>query len=220
MTQNVKKGDFIEIEYTGSTRDPQKVFDSTNKDIAKENGFFSPKMHYGPVTVCVGYNQILKGLDDSLEELEVGNEAEVKIPAQRAFGKKSTENLKLVPSTVFIKHKIKPEVGLRITIDGQVGFVKSISGGRIIVDFNHPLAGKDIVYKVKVNKKIEDDASKVKHFIALSLNIDPSKVEVTLKDGKPTVNIPGKHPQALLDHIGKRLIEAVPGLKEGTLSSN
>ncbi|RME78590.1 peptidylprolyl isomerase [Candidatus Woesearchaeota archaeon] len=219
MTQKVKKGDFIELDYTGETREPRVVFDSTSAEVAKKEGFFSKKMRYGPLVICVGYNQILKGLDDSLEGLEIGKEATIKLPAERAFGKKSAANMKLVPRSVFMKNNIRPEVGLQVQVGGMVGTVKTVSSGRIIVDFNHPLAGKDVIYKVHIHKRIDDDATKVKHFVAMSLNLDPQKVEVTLKDGKPTIDIPGKFPQPLLDHIGKRLVEAVPGLKEGTLTA-
>ena len=47
--------------------------------------------------------------------------------------------------SAFKKENITTQPGLQITVDEAVGMVKTVSGGRVIVDFNHPLSGKDIV---------------------------------------------------------------------------
>ena len=54
---------------------------------------------------------------------------------------------------------------MAFNFDGRIGKVISVSGGRILVDFNHPLAGKKLIYDIKILKKIEDQNEKTKSFI-------------------------------------------------------
>ena len=60
--------------------------------------------------------------------------------------------------------KLNPVSGAVFNFDNRVGKVLTSSGGRVIVDFNNPLAGKDVVYKVKVLRIVEDLNEKVKSF--------------------------------------------------------
>ncbi len=70
----------------------------------------------------------------------------------------------------FRKQGMKPEVGMAITSDGTTGIIRSVSGGRVRVDFNHELAGKNLVYNIQVVKIIDDDVEKVKSMIELRYN--------------------------------------------------
>ena len=56
--------------------------------------------------------------------------------------------------------KIQPIPGLQLNIDGSFGVVKPSAADACLVDFNHPLAGKDLVYDVKINKIGRDDKEK------------------------------------------------------------
>ena len=62
----IKKGDFVEVEYTGKTKTDKIVFDTTDEKTAKKSDIHSERMEYGPVVVCIGENQILGGLDEEL----------------------------------------------------------------------------------------------------------------------------------------------------------
>ncbi len=148
----IKKGDFVELDYTGKLADDNKVFDTTIASVATSAGL-NPKAQYKPVIICVGEGQLLKGLDEYLEGKEMGTHS-VAIPAEKAFGKKDAKMLKLIPSKKFKEAKIDPFVGLEVNIDNQYGIVRSVSGGRVTVDFNHPLASKDLVYEVEVKRQV------------------------------------------------------------------
>ncbi|MCH8980513.1 hypothetical protein IH922_00675 [candidate division KSB1 bacterium] len=50
---------------------------------------------------------------------------------------------------------------MQINIDGMMGIIKTAGGGRCLVDFNHPLSGKEVTYTIKVNKIITDDKEKL-----------------------------------------------------------
>ncbi len=182
----IEKKDFIEIEYTGKLADEDIVFDTTDEKTAKQAGLHEEHLQYGPVTICVGEGQILEGLDKKLVGKKVGQEFEVKVPPEDGFGKKKANLLKLLPARIFKERNVQLIPGLQVNIDGAVGTIKRVSGGRVIVDFNHPLASKDLVYEVKINKKIEDDKEKVESLVKLLLNEEP---EVTVEDKKATVKL-------------------------------
>ena len=141
----VKYHDFVEIEYTGRTKDDNSIFDTTEEKVAKENGVYDKHVSYSPVIVCIGQNNILKALDDQMIGKETGKEYVFEISSEEAFGKRDAKLIQLIPAKKFRQQKIQPFPGLQLNIDGIFGIVKTVSGGRILVDFNHPLAGKDIV---------------------------------------------------------------------------
>jgi FKBP-type peptidyl-prolyl cis-trans isomerase 2 len=153
----IKKGDFIEVEYTGKTEG--QVFDSTSEAVAKEAGL-NPKATYKPAIICIGEGQLLKGLDEFLEGKELGKHT-VTVPPEKAFGKKDAKLLKLIPASKFKAAKIQPFVGMEVNVDNHYGVVRSISGGRITVDFNHPLASKELTYEVEVKRMVEKPEEQV-----------------------------------------------------------
>lgn len=174
----IKKGDFIEIDYTGRLADGAKeCFDTTNADIAKKEDVFSEKTAYEPVIIVVGERHVLPGLDANLEGKDIGKYTFV-IKDVDAFGKKSAQKLRLVPAKLFSKENIKPFPGLQVNIDNEMGIVRNVSGGRIIVDFNHPLASKDVEYEVEVKRVLTDSKEKIESlFKMIGIKADTINVE-------------------------------------------
>ncbi len=156
---SIKNGDFIELDYTGKLADDGTVFDTTMEDVAREAGL-DPKAQYRPAIICVGEGQLLRGLDEYLEGKALGKHT-IGIPPEKGFGKKDTKLLKLIPKQKFKDGKLEPRVGLEVNVDNHYGVVRSVSGGRITVDFNHPLAGRDLVYEVDVKGVVTDTAKQI-----------------------------------------------------------
>ncbi|MDP3066260.1 MAG: peptidylprolyl isomerase [Methanobacteriaceae archaeon] len=186
----VKKGDFIRLDYTGKIQETNKVFDTTNQEIAEKDEISTEGKVYGAISIVVGGGHLLPGLDEVLEGMEAGEEKTVEISPENGFGERNPQLLQMVPMREFKKQGIKPQVGMTITSEGTTGIIRTVSGGRITVDFNHELAGKNLEYHVKVEEIIEDDAEKVKGMIQLHYpnpNLDPEKHEVTVEDGKAVI---------------------------------
>ncbi len=174
----IKKGDFVEINYTGRIDDSGKaVFDTTDINVAKKEEIFSPKTKYGPVIIVVGEGQVLPGIDKELVGKEKGAYT-LHISDVDAFGKKDAKLLKLLSMKIFVKEGIKPYPGLQVTIDNKIGFVRSVSGGRIIVDFNHPLSSKDLIYDVEVLRVVTDKKEQVQAFFT-SMSMPVEKIVVS-----------------------------------------
>jgi len=162
----IKKGDFVELDYTGRIKDDKVVFDTTLEQTAKDNNIHNPGFRYKPVIICVGEKHVVKGLDDALIGKKPGKYT-IEVKAENAFGRKTAELLKLIPMRLFEKDNIKPFVGLEVNVDGTLGVVRSVSGGRVIVDFNHPLASRDLVYDVEIKRIITDPLEKIKALLEL-----------------------------------------------------
>jgi len=207
----IKKKDFVEIEYTGKIKEDGMVFDTTDEKVAKDNGLEQENTTYGAVTICVGEGQVLAGLDKALEGKEAGKEVEVEITPEDAFGKKDAKLLQLVQTNKFKKEGIQPMPGLQVNIDGMMATVKTVSGGRTLIDFNHPLSGKDVVYNVKINKIVTDDNEKLKAYVKLALNIDD--FDVAIKEGKATVSLKSELPKEIGDQLAEKIKNVITSIK-------
>ena len=207
MTQKVKAGDFIELDYTGKTKDDNTIFDTTQESVAKE-AHLHTQLTFKPIIVCVGEQHLLPGLDKRVDGLELGDHT-IDIPAEEAFGKKSAKLLQLIPRKVFKEQKVQPMPGLEINVDGQVGIIKTVSGGRIIVDFNHPLASKDLVYDISIKRVVTDQLEQVKALLAL-LRLPVKEVKKT--DKGITAFTVNEFPEQLVEGINKS-IEKLTGTK-------
>lgn len=176
----IKKGDFIELDYEGYVADDDKLFDTTVKEVAEKANL--QRNNFEPTIVCIGESHLLPGLDKFVEGKDLGKHV-VSIPAEDAFGKRNAKMLQLIPMKKFKDQKIQPFQGLELNIDGHLGIVRSISGGRVIVDFNHPMAGKDLKYNLDIKRKVEDPKEQVEAILKLG-HLPFDKVEMTKEGDK------------------------------------
>ncbi len=207
----LKKHDFVEIEYTGRL-DDNTVFDTTDENVAKQAGITRESSRFGPVVICLGENHILKGIEEKIIGQNLG-EFKIELTPENAFGKKNVKLLRLIPSKVFRKEKITPFPGLEVNIDNMYGIVRTVSGGRVIVDFNHPLSGRNVKYEVKVNKIVDNALDKAKAIFKNELQITDSKMHMESDKLIIEENIP----KDVIDALQKRILELVPEIKEVAL---
>ncbi|MBI2101394.1 peptidylprolyl isomerase [Candidatus Woesearchaeota archaeon] len=207
----VKKHDFVEIEYTGRIKEDNAVFDTTEEKVAKENGVYDKHADYSPAVICVGESHVLKGLEEQIIGKETGKEYTFEIGRENAFGRKDAKLIQMIPAGKFRQQNIQPIPGLQLNIDGMFGVVRTVSGGRCLVDFNHPLAGKDLVYKVRINNIIDDDKEKLKSLLKAHLNAKDAEIE--LSEGRATVKAKQKIPKEAVDELRAIASRAIPGIK-------
>ncbi len=178
------KGDFIEIEFIGNLQNGE-VFDSNiSEELKKINPNFN-KNQAKPFTLCLGESMFLKGVEDYLVGKEIG-EYVIELTADKAFGNRDTKLISKVPLKIFHEQKINPIPGSAFNFDGKIGKILTTSGGRVLVDFNNPLAGKDIIYKVKVLRKINDLNKKAS---ALNEFLFRKEIDFTINDKKLTLKL-------------------------------
>lgn len=206
MSEKIAHHDFVEVEYTGKFTDGM-VFDTTSQELAKTHEIFSEEASYGPVTICVGEQQLLPGLDKQLLDKEVGKEYTFSLPPEQAFGKRDVKNLKVIPLSEFRTHNVQPQPGLQVDVDGRRGFVTSVSGGRVIVNFNHPFAGKEVVYVVKIVKKVTDIKEQLQSYLHSILKLPETDMAIEVNEEKAIITLPTDIPAPIQDVFEKKLQE-------------
>jgi FKBP-type peptidyl-prolyl cis-trans isomerase SlyD len=178
----VAEGSFVRLSYTGKMG--EKVFDTTDEAVAKEAGIHNPEAVYGPVLMKVGKRHVVIGLDDAIVGKEVGEEGTVEVPPEKAFGAHDESR---VESVSLARFKERPSVGQTVEIENREGTVSNILGRRVVVDFNHPFAGKTVTYWYRVEEIVESQPEQIKGLIQLYTQ---RSMEVTVADGVVTIHLP------------------------------
>jgi FKBP-type peptidyl-prolyl cis-trans isomerase 2 len=151
----ISKGDFVELEFTAAV--DGEIFDTTDAEIAKSLGY---KKEVKPIKIVVGEGMVVRGLDEALLAKEIGKEYEVVLKPNEAFGERRQELIKTFSVNAFKDRRMLKE-GNMLFIEGVLAKVVKVASGRVMLDFNHPLAGKEVQYKFKIIRKIEDLGEKV-----------------------------------------------------------
>lgn len=180
---SIQKGDFIKVSYTGKTADDNRVFDTTDEDVAKANNIYNEKGKYGGDVIIVGSGHTIAGLDEELIGKDTGYTGSVTIPPEKAFGIRNPELIESVPITKF---KERPQIGMPVEIDGRPGIVIRMIGRMTQVDFNRFLAGQTVTYDYEIKEKIDDIEGKVKGLLGLYIG---KEMPVKVNDDSVTVEI-------------------------------
>ncbi len=208
---NVKKYDFVEIDYTARIKEDNTIFDTTEEKVAKENGLYDKNAEYLPIVICVGQNHIIKGIEEQLVDKEVGKEYTFEISSDNAFGSKDPKLIQLIPLGRFREQNITPFPGLQLNVDGVFSIVKTVSGGRCLVDFNHPLAGKDLIYDVKLRRLVVDDKEKLRSLVDKHTKFKDYQIE--LKDGIATISLKDKISNETREILNSTITKLIPSIK-------
>ena len=187
----LQKGDFILINYTGKVKETNEVFDSTYEDVAKKEHLYKEGEIYEPELVVVGERWVLKALDDALTTMELNKPATVEIAPEKAFGQRDPEKIKRVPLKQLLAKQINPVIGARIEYQGKMASVRSIGAGRVLLDFNPPLAGKTLIYDATVTKKLDSSEEKIGALIHRRVPVvEENKFKLTIQDKNLTIDMP------------------------------
>lgn len=177
-------GDFVKIEYTGYDQSGN-VFDSTQGKIAQQ-------LHgkEGSMLIVLGTDYLVKGMEDALLGMKKGDEKEILLSPDKAFGSKDRRRVKVFSVEEFYRNKLDPYPGAVVQMETEMGslngIVKSVNSGRVTVDFNHPLADQQVKYKIKLIEVIEDSKAKIESLVS-ELGIEGGSV--AFADGKAVITM-------------------------------
>lgn len=187
----LQKRDFILINYTAKVKETNEVFDTTNEEVAKKEHLHKEGEIYEPNLVVIGEGWVLKALDDSLTTMEINKPATVEIPPDKGFGQRDPEKMRRVPLKQLLAKEINPVIGARIEYQGKMASVRAIGAGRVLLDFNPPLAGKTLIYDVAVNKKLESNEEKIGALIHRRIAVvEENNFKLTIQDTSLTIDMP------------------------------
>ena len=185
------KGDFILLNYSAKVKETNEIFDTTYEEIAKKEQLHKEGEVYEPKLIVLGEGWVLKPLDEAILKMKLKKTQTVEIPPDQAFGQRNPEKVKRVPLKNLISKGKSPVIGMRVEYNGKMASVRSIGAGRVLLDFNPPLAGKTLIYEAVVDKKIKAKKEKIKALIHRRIPVaDQTKFGIILKEKTLTLNMP------------------------------
>lgn len=209
----MEHGDVVEIDYVGRIAKTGEIFDLTSEEFAGEEVEESAELR--PARLLLGEQYVLPVLEDQVMEMDVDEEAELDVSAEDGFGERDSDNIRTIPESEFEKYDVTPRRGMPVEVDGQRGKVLTASNGRVKVDFNHPLAGKDLTYRVKVRRMIEDTEEQVDAVLEYH---GAEEAEITVEDGEVSVTLDQDLPDEVREHLEDEL-EKINGVTSATITA-
>ena len=195
----IKNSDFVLVNYTLKVKESGDVVDTTIESTAKEKGIHhehegteETDVHrYEPLFVVVGEGWVTKGFDEGLVGLEGGQSSTIEVPPEKGYGARDASKVRLVPLRRFRNEGITPVPGIQVTLDGKVGQIRTVGAGRVQVDYNHPLAGRTLVYEVSVQSIVEKTEDKIRNLIHKRLPaVDQAKFGLQLSSNELKIEVP------------------------------
>lgn len=142
MFMAIKEGDKVKIDYTGKFEDGT-VFDTSKHD-----------EHSHPLEFEVGKGMIIKGLEEEIVGMEKDQEKQINVPKDKGYGDRNENLIVDIPKDKLPKDKeVTPGMMLLMAAeDGKQmpAVVLEVGDEQVKIDLNHPLAGKDLVFDIKV----------------------------------------------------------------------
>ncbi len=137
--QQAKKGDKVKIHYHGTLTDGT-IFDSS--------------LQREPLEFEIGSGMVIKGFDDGVTGMAIGEKKTIHIPADEAYGQVDPERVMEFPKDRF-PEDMTPEVGMQLMMSNQTGqqipvVITEVKEAVVLLDANHPLAGKDLVFDLEL----------------------------------------------------------------------
>lgn len=137
--QQVKKGDVVKVHYTGKLTNGEQFDSSTGRE---------------PLEFTVGAGQMIKGFDNAMPGMSVGEKKTVNISAGDAYGEKIEEAIIEFPR-VNVPADMPLEVGMKLELRNENGqpihvVIDDIREDVIVLDANHSLAGKELIFDIEL----------------------------------------------------------------------
>lgn len=137
--KQVQNGDKVKVHYNGKLRSGE-TFDSSD---GRE-----------PLEFTVGGGQVIKGFDQGVMGMQVGDKKTVEIPVEDAYGEKREDMVIEFPKDQF-PPDMKPEEGMQLMMNNGAGqsfpvTIAEVKEDSVVLDANHPLAGQDLIFDIEL----------------------------------------------------------------------
>jgi peptidylprolyl isomerase len=135
----VKSGDTVRVHYHG------KLTNGTTFDSSEGRE---------PLEFTVGSGQVIKGFDEAMIDMNIGDKKTVNIPVDNAYGQRSDDMMMEYPLSEF-PPEMKPEIGMELHMSDNMGnvfpvVITEVKSESVVLDANHPLAGEDLVFEIEL----------------------------------------------------------------------
>ena len=168
--QGIQEGDFVRLAYTAHTVENDQLVDTTDQEVAEEEGVDDQQESFEPRVIAVGAGHLFDAVEQDFIGGEAGDSGSVTVPAEEAFGEYDEEEVRTLSAEKIPEDDRYP--GGHVDIDGEHGHVNTIIGGRARVDFNHPLAGEDVEYEYEVLETVDDRIERAEGMLGMYFDAD------------------------------------------------
>lgn len=156
IEKSVKKGDTVTVNYIGLFENGT-VFDTSDATIAEKAGIFSSTNQYTPISFIVGTGSVINGFDNAVIGMSIGDIKTIKLTPDQAYGEYNPSLIQPVPLKVLKDANIMPELNQTlyynlqpVRVDKIIPNLADPDNTLVHVDFNHPMAGKILHFRVSV----------------------------------------------------------------------
>jgi len=184
------KGTLVYVNYTAKVKDTGDPIESTVEEQAKKLDIYDADRRYEPRLVAVGEDWVLKGLDEEISKMDVGEKKTAELPPDRAWGERDPTLLRMVPLRKFGDKADDLRVGDVVEMDDRVAVIRFIGSGRAQVDYNHRLAGKTLIYDIEVVRKVEPGEDTIRSLMKRRFPGEGDKMAFTQTGGEVSVTVP------------------------------
>lgn len=186
-----KTGDFLLLNYTLKVKESGETVDTTFDSVAKDAEIHRDDIAYGPKFVILGEGWLPKGLEDSIVGLDAGKQTTIELPPEKGYGTRDPGRMRLVSLRRFRDKGIDPAPGAQVEFEGRPAVVRAVGAGRVQVDYNHPLAGRTLIYDVLIERVLEDENEKILNIISRRIpEISQGKFGLNKSARDLTVEVP------------------------------
>lgn len=131
-------GDTVKLSYVGKLQDGS-VFDTSDQ----------------PISVEIGTGKLIKGLDTEIMGMAQGEEKKVTVTPQDGYGSEDPDLVTKIPTQAFQKNNLDPKVGMMLKTPQGNCHITAVSDNDVEVNFNHPLAGKTLMFDIKIEEIVK-----------------------------------------------------------------
>lgn len=187
----VESGSFVLLDYTIKVKETGELVETTLEEEAKASGLTGARKVYEPRLVIPGKGFILRAIEEELVGMKEGETKAFEVPPERAFGQRDPSKVKIIPERKLRDSDVPLVVGARVSVDGKEGIIRSVGSGRVQVDFNPYLAGKNLLCNVSIRKIVTDDIEKVRYLIRERIpEAEVDKFKIDKSDGLLSIILP------------------------------
>jgi FKBP-type peptidyl-prolyl cis-trans isomerase 2 len=206
----IKEKDFVNIDFDVYSNG--KLSQSTSQKTAETAGLPKAKS-YAPQLMVVGKGFFLKALDEDMLKSNIGEKRSLELSVDEAFGKRQKDHIKTFPKKVFDEKKIRAVAGMVYDFNGMFGTVKSVVGGRVMVDFNNPYAGKELKIDYTITSLVTDIKVKLGFVFTTILKMPKTIVKISVSDKSVSISIP-KELHAMSNQFTKTFEDYISDIKD------
>jgi FKBP-type peptidyl-prolyl cis-trans isomerase 2 len=139
VMQKAKSGDKVKVHYHGRLTDGSTFDSSTGRE---------------PLEFELGSGMVIKGFDDGIEGMAIGEKKTINIPVEEAYGPKDPNMLIEYPAANF-PPELKPEIGMQLNMTNAGGqvipvIITEVKEELVVLDANHPLAGQPLIFDLEL----------------------------------------------------------------------